>query len=315
MENSKEFRYINPLTDYGFKTVFGDEEIMREFLNDLLKPKSPITQVIFLNKDVQPDNESLRGIVYDMRCRTQKGDEIIVEMQNRGQSFFNDRILYYLAQSIAPQGHKGRLEVLGEDGDIIKESWNFDLKPVYGIFFLNFPLSNFEPRLIRTVRFMVEETKEVFNDKIRAYTVQLPCVKNMKEEDCRNEMDYWSYILYNMETMNTQLPFTQQKPIFMKMEEIASYSKMNTEQQRMYMDSLNNYRTVMAAKEYDFKRGMEKGIEKGMEEGLEQGRAEGRAEGIEQGILKVAKEMKNIGIDPDTIQKSTGLSLEEIAEL
>ncbi len=66
--------YINPLTDYGFKMVFGDEEIMREFLNDLLKPASPIRHVIFLNKDVQPENEALRGIVF-----------------------------YYLAHSISPQ--------------------------------------------------------------------------------------------------------------------------------------------------------------------------------------------------------------------
>ncbi len=63
--------YINPLTDYGFKMVFGEEEIMREFLNDLLKPVSPIRHVIFLNKDMQPENEALRGIVYDMRCQTE----------------------------------------------------------------------------------------------------------------------------------------------------------------------------------------------------------------------------------------------------
>ena len=99
-----------------------------------------------------------------------------------------------------------------------------------------------------------------------------------------------------METMNTQLAFTQQKPIFMKMEEIASYSKMNTEQQRMYMDSLNNYRTVMAAKEYDFKRGMEKGIEKGMEKGIEKGRAEGIQQGRAEGMMEVAVKMKSLGV-------------------
>ena len=102
--------YINPLTDYGFKKVFGDEEIMREFLNDLLEPQSPIKHVTFLNKDVEPDNDTLRGIIYDMRCQTEDGKEIIVEMQNRGQTFFNDRIVYYLANSIAPQGHKGKKE-------------------------------------------------------------------------------------------------------------------------------------------------------------------------------------------------------------
>lgn len=71
--------YINPLTDYGFKKVFGDEEIMREFLNDLLKLPSPIKHVNFLNKDMLPENDELKAIVYDMRCETEAGGEVIVE--------------------------------------------------------------------------------------------------------------------------------------------------------------------------------------------------------------------------------------------
>lgn len=42
METSAKGRglYINPLTDFGFKKVFGDGEVMRAFLNDLLEPAS-----------------------------------------------------------------------------------------------------------------------------------------------------------------------------------------------------------------------------------------------------------------------------------
>ena len=31
-----EGRYLNPLTDYGFKKVFGEKDIMIAFLTDLL---------------------------------------------------------------------------------------------------------------------------------------------------------------------------------------------------------------------------------------------------------------------------------------
>ncbi len=99
--------------------------------------------------------------------------------------------------------------------------------------------------------------------------------------------------------MNTQLSFTDQKPIFMKMAEVASYPNMNPEQQRIYMDSLNNYRTVMAAKEYDFGRGMEKGIEKG----------------IEKEKISNAKSMKALGLDYSIISQVTGLTIEEINAL
>lgn len=258
------FLYINPLTDYGFKKVFGDEEIMREFLNDLLKLPSPIKHVNFLNKDMLPENDNLKSIVYDMRCETEEGGEVIVEMQNSGQPYFRDRILYYLAQSIAPQGWKGKKanEMKSEElGRMVAEVWDFKLKPVYGIFFLNFPLRGLSERLVRTVRFMVEETQEIFNDKIRAYTIELPCVKKMKESDCKEAIEQWSYNLYNMETMNTQLPFTAEKPIFMRMAEVASFPQMTVEQQQIYMRSLNRYRTVLATKDYDYNLGHAEGRE------------------------------------------------------
>ena len=57
-----ESRYINILTDYGFKRVFGDEEVMRAFLTDLLQPKSPISKITFLDKEL--DGLSLVLLTY-----------------------------------------------------------------------------------------------------------------------------------------------------------------------------------------------------------------------------------------------------------
>lgn len=45
MEQNKEPRYINPLTDYGFKRIFGDSEVMTAFLTDLLEPESAIVEI------------------------------------------------------------------------------------------------------------------------------------------------------------------------------------------------------------------------------------------------------------------------------
>lgn len=172
----------------------------------------------------------------------------------------------------------------------------FSLKPVYGIFFLNFPLDKLKPQLIRTVRFMVEETNEIFNDKIRAYTIELPCMKGRTTEDCKDIMDYWSYNLYNMEAMNTQLAFTDKRPIFMRMAEVANFPSLDSEQQRLYMQSLNNYRTVMAAKKYDFTRGEESGFEKG------------RAEGRTEGIMQSARLMLSSGMSKEQVMHILNLS-------
>ena len=104
-----EARYINPLTDYGFKKIFGDEEIMRAFLTDLLEPASPIKTINFLDKELGAETESERGVIYDLRCETEDGKRFIVEMQNRSQSHFSDRILFYLSRSFSLQEKKGAL--------------------------------------------------------------------------------------------------------------------------------------------------------------------------------------------------------------
>ena len=105
----------------------------------------------------------------------------------------------------------------------------------------------------------------------------------------------------------TQLPFTDQKPIFMKMEEVASYSQMDPEQQRIYMDSLNRYRTAVAVKKYDYDRGLAEGIEKGLAEGIEKG--------IEKGKVEIAKNLLAKNMPVDAIIDVTGLTKEVVEGL
>lgn len=290
--------YINPMTDYGFKRIFGDEKVTTAFLNDLLNPEPRIQNVIFLNKEEQAENEDGKGVVYDMRCKLEDGSEIIIEMQNREQMYFRDRIVYYLSRSITPQGHKGRIENAGKKdkkGQPIKESWDFKLKPVYGVFFLNFCIDGLTPCMVRTVQMKVTETGEVFNDKVRAYTIELPLIKDKRPEDCNNKIEYWIYNIYNLENMTTALPFQTQQPAFARMSELANYANMTIEQQESYMRSLDTYRTVMAAEKFTFNKGRE----------------EGRA--AEK--TSIAIQMKTDGMPMALIAKYTGLSAEEINAL
>lgn len=47
------FRYLNPLSDFGFKRNFGDAEIMKAFLTDLLGLSSEIKSIKHLDKERQ----------------------------------------------------------------------------------------------------------------------------------------------------------------------------------------------------------------------------------------------------------------------
>ena len=306
--------YVNPLTDFGFKKIFGDEEVMKAFLTDLLRPVSPITKIIFLDKEMQPDNSLERGVIYDLRCKTENGGEFIVEMQNRGQTHFSDRIIYYLSRSIAPQGDKGVVETITEEGKKKNISWDFELEPVIGIFFLNFHLKGFEPRLLRTVKFKVEESGELFSDKMEAYTIELPCL-NKSEEECSEDLEYWTYILNNMETFQSQLPFISKKSIFGRVGDLASLANMATPEREKYQRSLDRYRTTAATYAYERQLGIDMGREEGRKEGLKEGLEEGLKEGRKEGVLATARNLKAAGIATSVISECTGLSEDEIKGL
>ena len=103
-------RFINPFTDFGFKFLFGREvekELLIDFLNDLLVGEHVITDIQFLNNEQQPEVKTERGLIYDIYCRTNTGEHIIVEMQNREQPYFKDRALFYLSRLLPNKREKG----------------------------------------------------------------------------------------------------------------------------------------------------------------------------------------------------------------
>ena len=54
-------KFINPLTDFGFKRIFGrdmDKDILIEFLNDLLEGEHVITDLRILNNEQHPRQRS-----------------------------------------------------------------------------------------------------------------------------------------------------------------------------------------------------------------------------------------------------------------
>ena len=150
-------RFINPFTDIGFKRIFGQEinkDLLIDFLNALLKGERSVKDIRFLDKELLPEYEKDRSLIYDVYCTDDNGDQFIVEMQNREHVNFRERTLYYLSQAIARQGERG-------------SDWKFELKAVYGVFFLNFRLTDL-PRKLRTDIVLADrDTHELFSDKMR----------------------------------------------------------------------------------------------------------------------------------------------------
>lgn len=79
-------KFINPFTDIGFKKIFGQEvtkDLLIDFLNDLLVDEKHIIDITFLDKEILPEFMGDRGVIYDIYCTTENGEQFIVEMQNK----------------------------------------------------------------------------------------------------------------------------------------------------------------------------------------------------------------------------------------
>ena len=288
-------KFINPFTDVGFKRIFGQEinkDLLIDFLNALLEGERQVKDIRFLDKELLPMYENDRRLIYDVYCTDENGEQFIVEMQNKEHVNFRKRTIFYLSQAIARQGEKG-------------VDWRFDLKAVYGVFFLNFMLTDL-PRKLRTDIVLADrDTHEQFSDKMRYIFLQLPLFTK-EESECDTDFERWIYVLKNMETLQ-RLPFKARNAVFQKLEEIVDIAAMSKEDRMKYDESIKVYRDRLAIIEYERR--------KGLAEGLAKGEAKGIAKGERNKQIEIACNLKRMGLATETIAQATGLAPEAIEQL
>ena len=278
--------FIHPLTDWGFKRIFGDKELLMDFLNSLLEGERVITDLQYLNTEQLAERSDGRKTVYDLYCKTDTGEYIIVEMQNSQQAFFKDRALYYMAQSVVQQSKKGR-------------EWQFELTAIYGIYFVNFPIDKNESteHYCKDIAMIDKRTGKVFNNKFRQIYIELP--RFMKSEaDCNSFLEYWIYNLVNMNNLK-EISFKDRKAIFDKLERLASQANLTEEERARLEEDWKNYNDYFNTIDFAKKEGKEEGL----------------AEGEIKKNLENAKKMKDMGLSFDIIMQVTGLPIEEIEKL
>jgi predicted transposase/invertase (TIGR01784 family) len=329
MENN-ESHYINPFIDLAFKRIFGEESnksLLIDFLNNLLVGERHIVSLDYRDKQQVPDESDGHSTIYDIYCKTDDDEYIIVEMQNKAQPQFLSRTVYYASQAIAKQGRG-------------MKQWKYDVKAVYCIAFMNFTDPHLESKMRVDAALCDLETGTRTSDLLRFVYLQLPLFKKEADE-CRTFFERWLYVLKNMEILD-DLPEAFQCESFKKLKEVSDLATMNEDErsqyeaiQRKYWDTWMMYDNsreegLAAGREEGLAagraeglaagraEGREKGLKEGRENGLKEGRADGRAEGLKEGrekVLKIARFMKSAGISLADIKEQTGLTDEEINSL
>lgn len=291
-------KYINPLTDFGFKRIFGtpfNRELLISFLNAVLDGERKIVEVKYNNSEKFGSNESQRKAVFDVYCTTDDGSRFIVEMQNVYQDFYKDRSIYYSTFPITEQAKKG--------------VWNYELQPVYTIGVLNFAFPedkrSDESGVFREVKLMDINQKKVFYEKLTYIYIELANF-NKELDDCKTMIDKWLFCLKNMSNL-LERPTELQDRVFEKLFKTAEIAKFKPMELKAYEQSIGAYRDII------------NGMDAAKREGIALGEAKGRAEGITAGKIEMAKEMarklKAAGVSEEIILQTSGLTPEQFKEI
>ena len=233
-------RYINLMTDFGFKRAFGTEEnsdLLVHFLNSVLETdEGKIVSLQYLNVEQPGRIKTERGAFFDLNCLTDMKQYIIVEMQNIPQIFFKDRALFYASRIIQKQGAK-------------KKKWNYELRPVYSVNILNFKFSDSDDSdYIHYVQLINKRTGKVFYKKLTFVFIELSDF-DKSEDSLHTIEDLWIYVLRNISRFENIPEIFKNNEIFKKLFLQAEIANMTPEELEEYDQSLKNYRNMYGTKD------------------------------------------------------------------
>ena len=234
--------YINLLTDFGFKRIFGIKEVMIKFLNTILDIEGGIKDLRYGNPEKLGFSQYDRKAVYDLYCITGKDEHIIVEIQSASQVHFKDRTLLYASRLINAQSEKGK-------------NWNFELPKMYSVNILDFTFEEAllplgieikrtdENKYVSKVQLIDCDTKELFYDKLTFIYIELPCFTK-ELNDLKTFFEQWIFIIKHLHELNDLPEKFRKDEVFEKLFEIAQIARMTKNEVNNYLKDLNNMNIV-----------------------------------------------------------------------
>lgn len=95
--------YIDPLTDFGFKRLFGSEpnkDLLIDFLNGVFRGRKHIADLVY-NKNEHPgETVNEGGAIFDLTCTGNDGEQFIIEVQRGKQGNFKQRAIFYTSRLV-----------------------------------------------------------------------------------------------------------------------------------------------------------------------------------------------------------------------
>lgn len=275
-------KYINPFTDFGCKKIFGEEAskpLLLDFLNALLPESGKIVDLTLKNSELHGDTNKNWNLGYDIYCKNEKGEKIIVELQKAEQNFFGKRNTFYATFPIREQGEKG--------------DWDFNLKAVYCIGILDFTFDNAKfiadkDEYEHTIK-LKNQNGKTFYEKLTFIYFEMPNFRKT-EEELLTRLDKWLYFIKHLEDFQV-IPNIIADEVFQQAFNKAELAKLGSVEMEEYERSLKVFRDLNGA----------------FTTAHDEGKVEGKTE--------IASFMKAENETIEKIIKYTGLTKEEIEKL
>ena len=275
---------LDPKMDFVFKNIFGSEKhpnILISFLNATLKPKDLITEVKIKNTDLNKGYIEDKFSRLDVKATTSNNEIINIEIQLKNEYNMIKRSLYYWSKLYSEQLNEG------EDYSLLKRTICINI--------LNFKY--LKTRMFHSVYRMKEiHTNEELSDIEEIHFIEIP-----KLEDGSDEKDMlvaWIEFLKNPESEKVRSLEMSVDEIREAKDELIKMSNDDTQRELYEMRAKTLRDKISALNEAE-----RKGIKKGREEG-EKNKA-----------IEIAKSLIDLGLDKESIAKSTGLDLCEVEKL
>ena len=220
--------FVSLLTDFGFKRVFGEKEVMIKFLDTVLEVEGGIVDLQYGNPEKLGLIKTERKAIFDLYCITGNKEHIIVEIQCASQVFFKDRSIFYTSRMINSLSKKGK-------------NWNYELPRIFSINILNFTFEEAliplgikiqrkdENKYLSRIQLIDSDTGDLFYDKLNLIYIELPCFTKELEE-VKTFFEQWIFIFKNLHKLEDLPKKFSKNKIFEYLFEIAKIAKMTTEE-------------------------------------------------------------------------------------
>ena len=277
-----EEKYINPLTDFGFKKLFGTEsnkDLLIDFLNEIL-PNRKIKDLSYSTNEHFGKYEIDRKAIFDIYCIGENEERFIVEMQKAKQNYFKDRSVFYASFPIQEQAKRG--------------DWDYRLDPVFSIGILDFEFDEHkrDEDLLHIVE-LKNQKCEVFYHKLKFIYIELPKFRK-KQSELETHFDKWLYVFTHLQKLQDR-PKALQERVFKKIFEVAEIAGFTEEEREEYEESLKAYRDIKNV--------------------VDTAKAEGKIEGKIEEKEEVIERCMEENMLPETISKIVNLPTLEIRKI